>query len=191
MTMKGRRHFGTGGLLLVLATAAQELQAQTPAPVIINAERLTTAQVRTFERQYRVRIVPGRYWYDRISGAWGVEGGPTVGLIVPGLTLGGSLRPDASRGSTFVWVNGRRLPWQDLIALQQLTGPIQPGRYWLDARGNAGYEGGPALVNLQQLAARGRNSSWSYYTRSTDASVGGDGNFWYYIDRTTSATGGH
>jgi hypothetical protein len=101
------------------------------------------------------------------------------------------LRPDASRGSTFVWVNGRRLPWQDLIALQQLTGPIQPGRYWLDARGNAGYEGGPALVNLQQLAARGRNSSWSYYTRSTDASVGGDGNFWYYIDRTTSATGGH
>jgi hypothetical protein len=174
----------------VLATAAQELQAQTPAPVIINAERLTTAQVRAFERQYRVRIVPGRYWYDRISGAWGVEGGPTVGLIVPGLALG-ALRPEASRGTTFVWVNGRRLPWQDLIALQQLTGPIQPGRYWLDARGNAGYEGGPALVNLQQLAARGRNSSWSYYTRSTDASVGGDGNFWYYIDRTTSATGGH
>jgi hypothetical protein len=173
--------------LLFLATGAA---AQNGAPVIVNAERLTPLQLRALELQYRVRIVPGRYWYDRVSGAWGIEGGPTAGLILPGLAVGGPLRADASRGSTLVWVNGRRLPWQDLVALQRLTGPILPGRYWLDARGNAGFEGGPVLVNLQQLAGRQR-SAWSSYTRNTDASVGGDGNFFYYIDRTTSVTGGN
>ena len=38
--------------------------------------------------------------------------------------------------------------------LQQLVGPVQPGRYWVDAQGNAGLEGGPVLVNLFQLASQ-------------------------------------
>ncbi|MGH7459720.1 MAG: hypothetical protein ACRERX_21230, partial [Pseudomonas sp.] len=186
-----RRYCLAGLLLLASATAAPAVHAQTTSHVIVNGQRLSPVQLRALELKYRVRTVPGRYWYDRSSGAWGIEGGPTAGLIVPGLALGGPLRADASRGTTLVWVNGRRLPWQDLVALQQLTGPIQPGRYWLDARGNAGFERGPALVNLQQLANRGRRSAWSSYTRNTDASVGGDGSFFYYIDRTSSATGGH
>jgi hypothetical protein len=193
MTERRRSKWIRGQLagLLAVVFLSPALVAQNASPVIINAERLTTVQLRALELQYRVRIVPGRYWYDRVSGAWGMEGGPTAGLILPGLAVGGPLRADASRGTMLVWVNGRRLPWQDLVALQQLTGPIRPGRYWLDARGNAGFEGGPALVNLHQLAYGGRRSAWSSYTRNTDASVGGDGNFFYYIDRNSSVTGGH
>jgi hypothetical protein len=192
--MSGHRTFrwlGGAASLCALAVAASYVEAQNTAPVIVNAQRVETAQLRALERQFRVRIVPGRYWYDPVSGAWGIEGGPTIGLILPGLRIGGALRADASRGNMFVWVNGRRLPWQDLLALQQITGPIRPGRYWLDGHGNAGFEGGPALVNLRQLAMQGRRGSWSHYTRSTDASVGGDGSFFYYIDRNTSVTGGH
>src|SRR5690606_23616505 len=181
--------------LFALAPAGLAAQARggeaRNARVVVNGEALPADVLRALEAGYRVRIAPGRYWYDPVSGAWGIEGGPTVGLILPGLRLGGRLRENASRGTTLVWVNGRRLPFQDLLALQQLTGPIQPGRYWLDGRGNAGFEGGPALVNLHQLAARTRGNAWGYYSRSTGAGVGGDGDFWYYIDRDVSATGGH
>jgi hypothetical protein len=76
-----------------------------------------------------------------------------MGFTLPGLPIGGPLPPDISRGNTGVFINGRQLPTQDLAALQQLTGPVQPGRYWVDGQGYAGLEGGPALVNLKQLAS--------------------------------------
>jgi hypothetical protein len=177
-------------LAALILLPALQATAQT-GDIIVNGRALAAETVQSLERLYRVRTAPGQYWYDRHSGAWGMEGGPTAGLILPGLDLGGPLRPDASAGTTLVWINGRRLPWQDVLALQQITGPIVPGRYWLDGDGNAGYEGGPALVNLQQLAARSRGSAWSHYTRVTDASVGGDGDFFYYIDRDVSVTGGN
>jgi hypothetical protein len=178
-------------LLACLITAAgpATLPAQ-PRVVLINGVRLPQGTIDALERAYRVRVASGAYWYDRVSGAWGMSGGPTMGLVLPGLPLGGPLRADASRGTTFVWVNGRRLPVTDLRALERITGPVRPGRYWLDAWGNAGYEGGPAIVNLRQLAQRSGGSSWSYYSRSTGAGVGGDGDFFYYIDRDVSVTGG-
>lgn len=174
--------------LLVVLTSGVGAQSEPGRQVIINGVRLADGTVRELEIGYRVRVADGRYWYDARSGAWGVEGGPTAGLILPGLPLGGPLRENASAGTTGVFVNGRRLPVADVLALQQLTGPIQPGRYWVDGHGNAGFEGGPAIVNLRQLAASSRAGAWSHYTRSTDASVGGDGDFFYYIDRNTSMT---
>jgi hypothetical protein len=158
--------------------------------VVINGERLPADVLQVLEAHYRVRVANGRYWYDRVSGAWGVEGGPTAGLILPGLRIGGPLASNASNGTTMVWINGRRLPMRDLLALQQLTGPVAPGRYWVNGDGWGGVEGGPPIVNLRDLAARNSRSAWSHYTRSTDASVGGDGDFFYYIDRNTSVTGG-
>jgi len=178
---------------LAYDAAAQSTQRSTreeARQVFVNGDRLPENEIRALELGYRVRIADGRYWYDARSGAWGVESGPTAGLILPGLPLGGRLREDASAGRTPVIVNGRRLPSADLIALEQLTGPIQPGRYWVNANGDAGFEGGPAIVNLHALAARSQSNAWSHYTRSTDASVGGDGDFFYYIDRNTSMTGG-
>ena len=35
-------------------------------------------------------------------------------------------------------------------------GPVYPGRNWMDAQGNVGLEGGPALVNIW-VAAQARS----------------------------------
>ena len=48
----------------------------------------------------------GSFWYDKISGAWGVEGGPTGGFTAPGIDLGGPLGSDASRGNTGGYIGG-------------------------------------------------------------------------------------
>jgi hypothetical protein len=131
--------------------------------VTINRVRLADGEVGALEQRFQIRLPDGSYWYDKRSGAWGVEGGPAAGLAPAGLAMGGALRADASHGNTRVFVNGRELHTIDVMRLQQL-GPVYPGRYWLDAMGNCGYEGGPALVNLVQLAnaaARRQGGAWS------------------------------
>jgi hypothetical protein len=134
------------------------LAQQKPVPsksqgqeVIVNGVRLSEDKVKTLERQYGIRILPGDYWYDKMCGAWGFRGGPSAGLILPFLDLGGPLQADASNGNTGVFINGRQLHMLDVIALQQIT-PVYQGRYWVDAQGNIGLEGGPALINLWLLA---------------------------------------
>ena len=61
-----------------------------------------------------------------------------------------------------------------------MTGPLQPGRYFLDAMGNAGLEGGPALINLRQASSR--STSHAHRIGGVRRHVGGDGNFGYYMD---------
>ena len=68
------------------------------------------------------------------------------------MPLGGELPPDISKGGTQVFINGRELHPVDVQGLARLVGPVAPGRYWLDAQGNAGYENGPAIANLRVLA---------------------------------------
>jgi hypothetical protein len=116
--------------------------------VIINGVQLNDAELQAVEQRYRVRLQDGSYWYDRRSGAWGYRGGPTVGAAPPGLDLGGPLAADASNGNTGVFVNGRQLHLQEVLQLQQLLPMVLPGRYWLDAAGNFGYEGGFPLGNV-------------------------------------------
>jgi hypothetical protein len=145
--------------------------------VIINRVRLGDEDLAGLEQKYRTRLQDGSYWYDKISGAWGIEGGPTLGIGVAGLNIGGPLRADASSGTTKVFINGRELHYVDVLGLRQL-GPVYQGRYWVDAYGNCGVEGGPAFVNLVQLAnSRARSTgggAWSYSNNSSWA--GGDGN---------------
>src|SRR5580765_2111402 len=83
--------------------------ADAPSGVVVNGQALPAATVRTLEQAYRVPIAPGRYWYDAVSGAWGLEGGPIAGQMMPGLRLGGPLAADASRGNSRVFINGREL----------------------------------------------------------------------------------
>lgn len=130
-----------------------DAEAQGQRSVLINRVRLPNDTLQLLEQTFNTKVPDGRYWYDMMSGAWGMENGPTMGFTLPGLPIGGPLPPDISRGNTGVFINGRQLPMQDLTALQQLTGPVQPGRYWVDGQGYAGLEGGPALVNLKQLAS--------------------------------------
>ena len=146
--------------------------------VVINGVRLSDEQVATLERMYRTHLQDGAYWYDRLCGAWGAQGGPTLGFVQAGLNIGGPLRLDASNGDTGVFINGRQLHRLDVIGLQQL-GPVWPGRYWVDAMGNFGIEGGTMLGNLWLLARQRLTSGaqaggpWTVY--SGGGVVGGDG----------------
>jgi hypothetical protein len=122
--------------------------AATAREVYINRVRLDDDTVQAMEVQYRIPIGNGRYWYDALCGAWGVEGGPTAGFIFPGLNLPGPMPSDISAGGTAIFINGREIHPADQLALQQLFGYTIPGRYWLDAQGNLGPEGGPPITNL-------------------------------------------
>ena len=69
--------------------------------------------------------------------------------------------------------------------LQQL-GPVFPGRYWMNAQGVGGMEGGPAIFNVgaaiaaQQKKGGGMGSG---YNRTTPGGhLGSDGNCSYYFD---------
>ncbi len=142
------------GVTLLFAAVDVSSQSASSAgarPVVVNGTRLDDYILSAHERQYRTHIPNGRYWYDAFCGAWVNEGGPMRGLTLAGLNLGGPLRADASRGRTGVFINGRQLHKLDVMALKQL-GPVLPGRYWVDAWGSVGYEGGPALFNLIQVA---------------------------------------
>ncbi|MDX1390516.1 MAG: hypothetical protein R3344_15110, partial [Acidobacteriota bacterium] len=47
-----------------------------------------------------------------------------------------------------IFINGREIHVQDQAALQQIFGVTYTGRYWLDAQGNLGIEGGGIIANL-------------------------------------------
>jgi hypothetical protein len=126
--------------------------------VVINGARLSDEQVRALEQRYNIAIQNGAYWYDSFSGAWGIQGGPLLGVGQAGLQVGGPLQADASNGNTGVFVNGRQLHMIDVVRLQQL-GPVIPGRYWIDAQGNYGFEGWPAIGNLLYLAQQASQNS--------------------------------
>lgn len=153
--------------------------------ISINGVVLTISEIRAIEQQYGVQLADGQYWYDRKCGAWGVEGGPTAGFVMPGIAVGGPLRPDASGGNTNVFINGRELHNVDVLGLQQL-GPVLPGRYWVDSLWNCGFEGGLPLFNLAQLmrAQSTRNGgAWSHSTKgfANNTTVGGDGKDFMYV----------
>lgn len=137
--------------------------------VEINDVRLTDDHINHMERKYKLHIPDGVYWYDRNCGAWGMKGGPTKGFALAGLDLGGPLKEKASNGNTGVFVNGRQLHWQDVLGLRQLLGTVWPGRFWVDAWGNYGFEGGMYLGNLwvivrQRMAAGVRDGGpWAVY----------------------------
>src|SRR5262245_3610007 len=100
-------------------------------------------------------IPDGAYWYDAATGAAGMWGGPVAAVLPAGLSLGGRLPADASGGGqgflTGTFVNGRELHPYDVVRLRQLFGVVYPGRYWWDAMGNTGIEGGPMIGNFRQL----------------------------------------
>jgi hypothetical protein len=119
------------------------------------------ATLARLEAAYRTRLPDGAYWYDPVCGAFGAWGGPVLVILPAGLALGGPLPANASGGGTGIFVNGREIHAFDALYLRHLLGPINPGRYFTDAYGNAGPEGGPVLVNLLQAAQqRGGFSSY-------------------------------
>jgi hypothetical protein len=146
----------------------------------VNDEKLDSATINLLETAYQVKIKPGRYWYDPYSGAWGMEGKATSGIMLANLNLGGKLKVNASNGNTGVFVNGRELPKDEFIVIQTLLNEyIAPGYYWLDAFGNTGMVGQHATVNLYNLA---RQQQSSFYRNSyTGTGSGSSGRTFYII----------
>jgi hypothetical protein len=137
-----------------------QFSASAATEVVVNREPLAADVRQRLEQLYQVEIRPGRYWYDKVSGAWGLEGGPMVGQVLPGLPIGGPLRQDASGGRTGVVINGRELHPYDVAALQRCVPAVLPGRYWVAANGVGGYEGAPPSFDLAALcAAAGRRDT--------------------------------
>ena len=157
--------------------AAQAITPTSSRSVIINGIRLSDQDLESLERAYRVRIRDGYYWYDRMNGSWGKQGGPTEGFILAGLNLGGPLRADASNGDTGVFINGRQLHRVDVARLQQIW-PVYRSRCWMDAYGNIGLEGQPAFGNVWVAAAqaqgggRNREGILSTYDKTGVAVIG-------------------
>jgi hypothetical protein len=146
--------------------------------VRINGVVVPAELLRTYQQRYNLRVIPGDYWYDRMCGAWGVTGGPALGIVPAGLEWGGKLREDASNGDTGVFVNGRELSRLDVAVLQQITIVI-PGRYWMNAHFDYGYEGGPMMGNflalIQSAATPARREGiLSTYDKTGATVIGGE-----------------
>ena len=167
---------------LLVATA---LNAQD---VYINGTLVTQDEIAAAQQEMGIPagapIPAGRYWYDDVSGLWGMEGGPTVGQLLPGLKLGGPLPADISGSGTNVFVNGREIHAQEYMFLAQIFGYVMPGRYWMDWQGIGGFEGGPPQLNVVAAAqaAGAQGGMYGGYTRRTPfGGLGGDGNCSYYL----------
>jgi hypothetical protein len=155
--------------------------------VVVNGERLGDEALRQLESRFQATVPEGSYWYDKVSGAWGQQGGPAQGLTLPGLEVGGPLRADASNGNTGVFINGRELHYLDVLGLQRIAGAVSPGRYWVDAQGNGGYEGGQALFNLRLMAQQAAAARGGLWTTPGSAGVGESygGGAWAYGNANT------
>ncbi|MFN8651911.1 MAG: hypothetical protein U0133_08440 [Gemmatimonadales bacterium] len=171
---------------LALLAAASPAAGQA-RHVVINQVVIPEQDLRAYEQRWNSRVPDGEYWYDRVSGAWGKEGGPTAGLIAAGLPLGGPLRADASRGNTGVFINGRELPWPDVTGLMQIV-QVQRGRWWVDAQGNFGPENGPVWGNLAAIARQKNQKQWSAYSKDGHTFIGGDGNCSYFSSHDMSTS---
>jgi hypothetical protein len=146
--------------------------------VVVNGVRVSDEALAAVERRLGLRIGEGDFWYDKVCGAWGRRGGPTRGFIPAGLPLGGPLAREASGGNTGVIINGRELHLMDVLGLRRLVPMVLPGRYWVDASGNFGWEGGPMLGNLWLLYQQQGGGARS--TTAQDVTVGGDGQGFTY-----------
>jgi hypothetical protein len=167
--------------------APQTAGGAAAGAVVVNGVPLDDAVLRQLQSVFRAAVPHGSYWYDRVSGAWGRQGGPALGLTLPGLEIGGPLRADASNGNTGVFVNGRELHLLDVLGLQQIAGAVAPGRYWIDAQGNGGYEGGPALFNLALMAQQAAAARGGLWRQPGSAGVGESygGGAWAYGNANT------
>lgn len=161
-------------LLCVLFLLLAVTSTHARADVVVNSIVLPPQTVQALQ-QAGIPAQHGQWWYDARTGAFGPLGGATAGFLPAGLNLGGALRADASGGGDGryggVFINGREIHPQDIASLRQLIGQVLPGRYWVDAAGNFGAEGGGMLGNLHALAsANGHGPRGSAASGCNDAS---------------------
>ncbi|MER2493698.1 hypothetical protein [Catenovulum sediminis] len=106
--------------------------------VVVNEIELSQTQIEHIEMALGYDIQSGRYWYDPISGLWGLEKQAAKGKAPAGL-LKYNLLSSAFNSTTKVYFNNRALLPCELEYCQKLAGrQINPGHYWLNAKGQGG-----------------------------------------------------
>ena len=149
----------------------EQLALEHQYGIRIDEVALTEAQRQRVKEVFGIDIDGRRFWYDNVSGAWGYEGLPAAGVILPGLPINAPLQRDASGGDTNVLVNGRALHPTEVRYLAQHYGQVLPGDYYLLADGTYGFVGGLPIGRIQTAKARGAGGSQSRFGRTL-----GDGN---------------
>ncbi len=161
-----------------IAFGRQPVATQKPSPpqrkVVINQIPISEAQLQQIEAQYHFKIPDGIYWYDARCGAWGMAGEPTLGFTTPNLNLGGTLQPNASNGTTGVFINGRQLHQRDVMELRKVLPVVMQGRYFLDKHGSMGFEGGLPLINLYSLINNQQHNNF-YHSSITGTTISSSG----------------
>ena len=107
----------------MMSGMGQQPQQRASVDIVINGKQCTEQEIQIL-RNAGSPCLPGRYWYDHRAGGFGYEGGPTLMWGTPGLKVGGPLRPNASNGTTGVFINGRQLHVQDVINWTTYIGPV-------------------------------------------------------------------
>jgi hypothetical protein len=186
--------FSTLLYALTLVTSCTSNAQTNMKSYIVNDEPVDTAIIQQLEKTYGVKCIPGNYWYDKLTGAFGIKGGPCTGIGIAGLNIGGTLKANASGGGSNIFINGRELHQLDVAGLQTFMQPL-PGRYWMDAYGNFGYEGVNAVLGNLYLICRAKfagNKKSSYYKNNVwsgeKTSFGSDGTFMYYSSKKADGT---
>lgn len=130
--------------------------------VYINHIKLNNNEMAALQTSYG-EVHAGRYWYDSLAGLWGYENGPTQGKAYANVYFRGKLPADISGRGTSIFINGREIHDKEKQYLESIygTGNVKTGRYWLNHRGEGGYEGGVAFFKIPQLTKRTRISPFS------------------------------
>jgi hypothetical protein len=205
--MKTAHLFAASTLALLAACNGIEFEFPSAAPtsmsgdvrvaersVAINGRGLAAEDLTAFETLYGATLPDGDYWYDARSGAIGVVGGPIGGFLHPGHDLG-PVTSDASFGDTGVFVNGRELPLVEWTWVSNVLGfAVERGRYWIDHRGDYGYEGrelpfGNLAAGATPHAAGGADGFWSSRYASGNANTDNSAGY-VYIPGTGSVSYG-
>src|SRR5687768_12987434 len=125
--------FNVTTMVISLSLISLTIKAQKAMnKFIVNDQVVADTTIQQLEKTHGVKCTPGTYWYDRLTGAYGMQGGPCIGIGIPGLQIGGQLKSNASAGNTGVFINGRELHQIDVQRLQTFLW-VLPGRYWMDA----------------------------------------------------------
>lgn len=79
-----RAPVGAGPRAVDVVVLASEAKPAELSAVVINGVTVPKAKITSLERAYGVPIQPGLYWYDKLAGLWGIDGGPLMtGSSVP------------------------------------------------------------------------------------------------------------
>lgn len=111
--------------------------------VFVNRQQMSHDQVAALTAMVGAPINAGQYWYDHATGLYGMQGGRSLGQILPGMTaILQPVAPDASGGNTRVFINGRAIHPSELAELKQMYGIVPDGRYMMNGFGQVAPEGG-------------------------------------------------